>query len=198
MARYIHPEFGGFCLTTPFRRDIRVVAVSVLLGSIVGAVGAAIAGLNTSRSPASPSAATAFAISEAGINAAEGSSPRADDVAQKSTTKAGAATGGGLTPGLAAETGPGPKAECPAAPGNEQGCSFFKPRRVRARALTDAPDMARIAVGRITAPSAAIATQNPAENPPEAKPVGKIRFGCGERRPLIRPRNFRAPRARKN
>ena len=49
---------------------------------------------------------------------------------------------------------------------------FQTPARA-ARALTDAPDMARIAVGRITAPSAAIATQNPAENPPEAKPVEK-------------------------
>ena len=36
MARYIHPEFGGFCLTTRFRRDIRLVAVSVLLGTMVG------------------------------------------------------------------------------------------------------------------------------------------------------------------
>ena len=166
LARYIHPEFGGFCLTTRFRRDIRVVAVSVLLGTMVGGVGAAMVGLNTSRSPATASAATALATSEAGVNAAEGSSPRVDDVAQKSTTKAGAATGGGLTSTVAAETSPGPKAGCPAAPGTEQGCSFFKPRRVRARALTDAPDMARIAVGRITAPSAAIATQNPAENPP--------------------------------
>ena len=115
MARYIHPEFGGFCLTTRFRRDIRVVAVSVLLGTIVGGVGAAIVGLNTSRSPASASAATALAISEAGMSAAEGSSARVEDVAQNSTNKAGAATGGGLTSALAAETSPGPKAACPGA-----------------------------------------------------------------------------------
>ena len=158
MARYIHPEFGGFCLTTRFRRDIRLVAVSVLLGTMVGGVGAAIVGLNTSRSPASASAATAFAISEEGISAAEGSSPRVNDVAQKQT-KAGAPTGGGLTSTLAAETSGGPKAVCPGAtPAQEQGCSFFKPRRVRVRALTDAPDMARIAVGRITVPSTTIAT----------------------------------------
>jgi hypothetical protein len=170
LARYIHPEFGGFCLTTRLRRDIRVVAFSVLLGTIVGGVGAAIVGLNTSRSPTSPSAATALAISEAGISAAEGSSPRVDDVAQNGTIKAGAATGGGLTSGLVAE--PAPKAACPrATPGNEQACSFFKPRRVRVRALTDAPDMARIAVGRVTAPSAAIATQNSAAKPPGAKPI---------------------------
>src|SRR3954471_10186935 len=36
LARYIHPEFGGFCLTTRFRRDIRVIAVSVLIGTTVG------------------------------------------------------------------------------------------------------------------------------------------------------------------
>ena len=114
MARYIHPEFGGFCLTARLRRDIRVVAFSVLLGTIVGGVGAAIVGLNTSRSPASPSAATAVAISEAGISAAEGSSPRVDDVAQNGTTKADAATGGGLTSGLVAE--PAPKAACPRRP----------------------------------------------------------------------------------
>jgi hypothetical protein len=171
LARYIHPEFGGFCLTSPIRRDIRIVAVSVLLGTMVGGVGAAIVGLNTSRSPASASAATALVISEAGISAAEGSSPRVNDVAQNSTTKAGAPTGGGLTSALAAETSPGAKAVCPGAtPENEQGCSFFKPRRVRARALTDAPDMARIAVGRVT-PSTAIATQNYAAKLPEAKPM---------------------------
>jgi hypothetical protein len=175
LARYIHPEFGGFCLTTRFRRDIRVVAVSVLLGTIVGGVGAAIVGLNTSRTPASASTATALTTSEAGINAAEDSSPRANDVAQNSTTKAAAPTGGGLTSALAAETGPGPKAACPSAtPGNEPGCSFVKPRRVRARALTDAPEMARIAVGRVTPPSAAIATQNAAAKLPEAKPTEEI------------------------
>jgi hypothetical protein len=172
LARYIHPEFGGFCLTSPFRRDIRIVAVSVLLGTMVGGVGAAIVGLNTSRSPASASAATALVLSEAGISAAEGSSPRVNDVAQNSTTKAGAPTGGGLTSALAAETSPGPKAVCPGAtPENEQGCSFFKPRRVRARALTDAPDMARIAVGRVTPPPNAIATQNSAAKLPEAQPM---------------------------
>ena len=159
MARYIHPEFGGFCLTAHLRRDIRIVAFSVLLGTIVGGVGAAIVGLNTSRSPASPSAATALAISGGGMSAAEGSSSRVNDVAQNSTTKAGAPTGGGLTSALAAETSPGPKAACPGATAkNEQGCSFFKPRRVRARALTDAPEMARVAVGRVTPPSTAIAT----------------------------------------
>ena len=35
LARYIHPEFV-LCLTTRFRRDIRLVAVSVLLGTMVG------------------------------------------------------------------------------------------------------------------------------------------------------------------
>ena len=74
-------------LTLPAR--MRIVAVSVLLGTMVGGVGAAIVGLNTSRSPASASAATALVISEAGISAAEGSSPRVNDVAN-STTKAGA------------------------------------------------------------------------------------------------------------
>ena len=173
MARYIHPEFGGFCLTTRFRRDIRLVAVSVLLGTMVGGICAAIVGLNTSRNPASASAATAFPKSEEGISAAEGSSPRVNDVAQK--TKAGAPTGGGLTSTLAAETSGGPKAVCPGAtPAQEQGCSFFKPRRVRVRALTDAPDMARIAVGRIAVPSTTIATQNSAAKLSEAKPMEEI------------------------
>jgi hypothetical protein len=172
LARYIHPEFGGFCLSTHFRRDMRVVAVSVLLGTMVGGVGAAIVGLNTNHSPVSASAATALAPSEAGISAAEGSSPRVNDVAQSSTTTIGAPTCGGLTSALAAETGPSPKAVCPGATlENEQECSFFKPRRVRARSLTDAPDMARIAVGRVTPPSTAIVTQTSAAKLPEAKPM---------------------------
>ena len=166
----IYPSrVGGFCLTTRLRRDVRVVAFSVVLGTMVGGVGAAIVGLNTARSPADNSAATALAISEAGISAAEDSSPRVADVAQNRTTKAGAATGGGPTSGSVPE--PAPKAACPGATaGNEQGCSFFKTRRVRVRALTHAPDIARIAVGRVTAPSTAIATQNSAAKLPEAKP----------------------------
>ena len=167
MARYIHPEFGGFCLTARLRRDIRVVAVSVLLGTMVGGVGAAIVGLS-SRSTASASAATALAISEAAIKAAEGSSSQgnASDIAN-----AGSATGGGLaTAALAAEASPAPKAKCPGVtPGNEQGCSFFKLRRVRLRALTDAPEMGRVAVGRPAAPSVA-PPQNSAQNSP-AKPA---------------------------
>jgi hypothetical protein len=167
LARYIHPEFGGFCLTTRFRRDIRVVAVSVLLGMTVGAVGAAILGLNTSHTGAG--AATAVAILEAGTSAAEESTPRVDRVGQNGTTKAGSASGGGLASGLAAEA---IKAACPGAtPGDEQGCSFFKPRRVRVRALTNAPDMARIAVGRPTAPSAAIATETSAAKLSASKPM---------------------------
>ena len=174
MARYIHPEFGGFCLTTRFRRDIRLVAVSVLLGTMAGGIGAAIVGLNTSRTPATTSAHTALAISEAGISAAEGFSPRVNDIAQNSTTKAGAPTGGDPTPTFAAEISPGPKAACPGAtPENEQGCSFFKPQRVRARTLTEVPDLGRIAVGRVT-PSTTIATQNSAAKLPEAKPMEEI------------------------
>ena len=94
---------------------------------------------------------------------------------QRKKTKAGAPTGGGLTSTLAAETSGGPKAVCPGAtPAQEQGCSFFKPRRVRVRALTDAPDMARIAVGRIAVPSTTIATQNSAAKLSEAKPMEEI------------------------
>jgi hypothetical protein len=177
LARYIHPEFGGFCLTTRFRRDVRVVAVSVLLGTTVGAVGAAIVGLNASRSPASAGAATALAISEAGQRAAGGSrAPVAEgsrapvENVQNGTTKAVSASGGGSAPGVAAEANPGPKAACPGAtPGTEQGCSFFQPRRVRVRALTDAPEMARIALGRVTAPSVAI--ENSAAKLPISKPT---------------------------
>jgi hypothetical protein len=208
LARYIHPEFGGFCLTTRFRRDIRLVAVSVLLGTMVGGICAAIVGLNTSRNPASASAATAFAKSEEGISAAEGSSPRVNDAAQK--TKAGAPTGGGLTSTLAAETSGGPKAVCPGAtPAQEQGCSFFKPRRVRVRALTDAPDMARIAVGRIAVPSTTIATQNSAAKLSEAKPMEEISASVAARadpladqalseRPSVKKLKKTARRGRRN
>ena len=92
LARYIHPEFGGFCLTTRFRRDIRVIAVSVLIGTTVGAVGASIVALNTSPSPASAGAATALAKSEAGLRAAEGSHARVEDAQN------GSASGGGSAP----------------------------------------------------------------------------------------------------
>jgi hypothetical protein len=168
LARYIHPEFGGFCLTTRFRRDIRVVAVSVLLGTTVGAVGAAIVGLNTSSSPAS-GAATALAISETGMRVPEGSRTRVED-AQNGTTKADSTSGGGRASGLAAEASPRQDPTCAGAtPGTEKGCPFFKPRRVRVRALTNAPDMARIAVGRPTAPSVAI--ENSAQNSAAKLPV---------------------------
>jgi hypothetical protein len=168
LARYIHPEFGGFCLTARLRCDIRVVAVSVLLGTMVGGVGAAIVGMS-SRSPAGSSAATAVAVSEAAIKAAESSSSQGD---ASDTAKAGSVSGGGLASASAAEVSPAPKAKCPSSgvtSGNEQGCSFFKTRRVRVRALNDAPEMARIAVGRPAAPSVA-PPQNSAQNSP-AKPA---------------------------
>jgi hypothetical protein len=169
LARYIHPEFGGFCLTARLRCDIRVVAVSVLLGTMVGGVGAAIVGLS-SRSPAGTSAATAAAVSEAAIKAAESSSSQGD---ASDTTKAGSASGGDLASAPAAEASPAPKAKCPGVtPGNEPGCSFFKPRRVRVRALNDAPEMARIAVGRPAAPSVA-PPQNSAQNWPAKTAVAE-------------------------
>ena len=165
LARYIHPEFGGFCLTARLRRDIRVVAVSILLGTMVGGVGAAIVGLS-SRSQAGTSAATAAAVSEAAIKAAESSSSQGD---ASDTTKAGSASGGDLASAPAAEASPAPEAKCPGVThGNEPGCSFFKTRRVRVRALNDAPEMARVAVGRSAAPSVA-PPQNSAQNSP-AKP----------------------------
>ena len=209
MARYIHPEFGGFCLTTRFRRDIRLVAVSVLLGTMAGGIGAAIVGLNTSRSPATTSAHTALAISGAGISAAEGFSPRVNGIAQNSTTKAGAPTGGDPTPTFAAEISPGPKAACPGAtPEDEQGCSFFKPQRVRARTLTEVPDLGRIAVGRVT-PSTTIATQNSAAKLPEAKPMEEISASVAARadlqadqalseRPTVKKTQKTSRRARRN
>jgi hypothetical protein len=198
LARYIHPEFGGFCLTARLRRDIRVVAVSVLLGTMVGGVGAAIVGLS-SRSTASASAATALAISEAAIKAAEGSSSQGD---ASDTTKAGSAGGGGLATASAAEVSPAPKAKClGVSPGNEQGCSFFKPRRVRVRALTDAPEMARVAVGRLTAPSVA-PPQNSDQTSP-AKPAvsetieEKPRSAIAHAQPSAKPRRPAATKVQK-
>jgi hypothetical protein len=186
LARYIHPEFGGFCLTARLRRDIRVVAVSILLGTMIGGVGAAIVGLS-SRSTASASAATALAISGAAIKAAEGSSSQGG---ASDTAKAGSADGGGLATASAAEASPAPKAKCLGV--NEQGCSFFKPRRVRVRALTDAPEMARVAVGRPAAPSVA-PPQNSDQNSP-AKPAvsetieEKPRSAVAHARPSAKPR----------
>jgi hypothetical protein len=206
LARYIHPEFGGFCLTTRFRRDIRVIAVSVLIGTTVGAVGASIVALNTSPSPASAGAATALAKSEAGLRAAEGSHARVED-AQNGINKAGSAGGGGSAPRLAAEASPHPKAACRGAPGTEQGCSFFQPRRVRVRALTDAPEMARVAVGRVTAPSVAI--ENSAANLPVSKPTEENSASVAARaepptdqalsgRPVAKKLQKTARRARRN
>jgi hypothetical protein len=198
LARYIHPEFGGFCLTARLRRDIRVVAVSVVLGTMIGGVGAAIVGLS-SRSPAGTSAATALAMSEAAIKAAEGSSSQGD---ASDTTKAGSAGGGGLATASAAEVNPAPKAKClGVSPGNEQGCSFFKPRRVRVRALTDAPEMARVAVGRLTAPSVA-PPQNSDQNSP-AKPAvsetieEKPRSAIAHAQPSAKPRRPAATKVQK-
>ena len=196
LARYIHPEFGGFCLTKRFRRDIRVIAVSVLIGTTVGAVGASILALDTSPSPASAGAATA-----------EGSRARVED-AQNGTNKVGSASGGGSASSLAAEASPHPKAACRGAtPGTEQGCSFFQPRRVRVRALTDAPEMARIAVGRVTAPSVAI--ENSAAKLPVSKPTEENSASVAARaepptdqalsgRPVAKKLQKTARRARRN
>ena len=167
LAQYIDPEFGGFCLTARFDAtsawlSSRFCSERWLAGYVRQSWGL------TSRSPDSTSAGMALAISEAEIRAAESSSSLVD---ANGTTKAGSASGDGLASSLTAEASPGPKPGCQGAtPGNEQGCSFFKPRRVRVRALTDAPEMGRIAVGRPAAPSVATAPQNS----PAKLPVSEI------------------------
>jgi hypothetical protein len=160
LSPYLHPEFGGFCPGSRLRRDLRIVAFSVLVGATAGAVG--IIGLRAAYSPTilssdvpdgdrtKGSVATAAAESNGKVN---------ETIRTDGTTRSDL---GNLASREAGEKKP-PKGACPdARSGGDEVCSFFKPRRVHVRALNDGPDTARIALGR---------TVTPPESAPETAPA---------------------------
>jgi hypothetical protein len=161
LSPYLHPEFGWFCPGSRLRRDLRIVAFSVLVGATAGAVG--IIGLRAAYSPTilssdvadrdrtKASVATAATESNGQVSEAikTGESTRSDP--------------GNLASNEGVEKKP-PKGACPdIGSGGDEACWFFKPRRVRVRALNDAPDTARIALGRTATP--------PTESAPETTPA---------------------------
>ncbi len=148
LSPYLHPEFGGFCPGSRLRRDLRIVAFSVLFGVTTGAVG--VIGLRASHSPATP-------VDVISSDARVGDTTQEGRLAEGSNGQAsGAIQNDGRTGILSSRDGGDTKqsnSACPSA--NSRGdCSFFKQRSVRVRAINDGPDTARIALGRTAAPPA--------------------------------------------
>jgi hypothetical protein len=133
LAPHLHPEFGGFCATSRLRRDIRLVAFSILFGVTAGAVG--VIGLRAGNGPTPPSA-----VEVTSSNEPHGNTP----TERRSGGRAsGAIQTEGTTgaPSAVAETMPSNGA-CLTDAKVGGGCTFFKRHRVRVRALNDGPDLA--------------------------------------------------------
>jgi hypothetical protein len=120
----IHPEFGLLCPRPRFRREVRIAAISLLLGGLAGAVCvAAVTGVQHHDTPASGSSASspAPALLEAGAAA-----PRdANDAAGASSSLASTTAG-----------------DAPAAP------PAPKTRVIRMRGPGETPTIARLPLGR--------------------------------------------------
>jgi hypothetical protein len=164
LGGYVHPEFGGFCPTPRLRRELRVALLSILFGAIGGAAG--VIALSADHN-ATSSTETRVTDVDAPI------SPVTRDVTSAhnqdaSRPQANLATHDGRTkndkiddfPAAPADPHVGsPPCQAGASGGNE-ACLAIKPRRVRVRALTDGPAMARIALGRTTAATTAMSPQD--------------------------------------
>lgn len=171
MAPYLHPEFGGFCPTSRLRRELRIVALSVLFGATAGAVG--VIGLNAGHSPLS-----AVRLVSSAVPTGEAARASVSSSAEGSNSQIQNRVSTQIRPIDLAPSEAG--AETKALPGacldgtaSGKPCSFFKPHRVRVRALNDGPDTARIAVGRIAVPPAE-STLDPApaaQSSPSPKPL---------------------------
>jgi hypothetical protein len=182
-VHHVHPEFGYFCPTPRFRRDVRVAIVSVALGAIVGA------GVVTLRATHEREAASALAMtpvvqpitdgarsSDNGSSAIEAAGKAAAvrvDRLRSDLAKADAAKSETAKPatvkseakldgeGREAETGKGDpvKAACEGDTWAylDGTCVASKPRRVTVRTATDRPAVAAAPLGRSVAASGAAA-----------------------------------------
>jgi hypothetical protein len=165
LGGYVHPEFGGFCPTPRLRRELRVALFSILLGAIGGAAGviALSAGHNPTSTKAHVTAADAPirpVTMEATSTPGHGSSlPQADLATHDGSTKKEKIDGVSAAPAPAASHVGNPTCQASASGGNED-CLAIKPRRVRVRAVTDGPAMARIALGRTTAQTPSMSPQD--------------------------------------
>ena len=163
VAGYVHPEFGGFCPTPRLRRELRVALFSILFGAMGGAAGviALSVGHNATSSTETHVIAADAPIRPATMEATsipgQGSRvPQADLATQDGRTKKEKIDGLSAAP---ADLHVGNHTCQADTSGGNEACLAIKPRRVRVRAVTDGPAMARIALGRTSAPTAAMSAQ---------------------------------------
>jgi hypothetical protein len=157
--QYAHPEFGFFCPTPRLRRELRIAFVSILFGAIGGAAGVVALsaghrdadsrtiasmvtantaiGLPSSNRDATSPGTQSYSGLEGGLKTSH--SVKADDEATKGDTAAAD------DKTIAAKT-----AACQDyASGYMSGpCLADRPRRLRVRAGTDGPEVARLPLGR--------------------------------------------------
>jgi hypothetical protein len=161
LGGYVHPEFGGFCPTPRLRRDFRVALFSILFGAIGGAVG--VIALSAGHNPAS-SPQTHVTAADPPIKTEAASAPGQDSNRPQADL---ANEDGGAKKAKIHDLSPAPadsnvgNQTCQAGTsGGNEACVAIKPRRVRVRALTDGPAMARIALGRTTAETTAMSPED--------------------------------------
>jgi hypothetical protein len=147
--RLMHPEFGLLCPRPRFRREVRIAAISLLLGGLAGAVCvSAVMGVQHRDTPASGSSASSRP--SALLESAPAASRDANDAAVASRSVASTTKG---------------ETAAPAAP----PASFQAPktRVIRLRGPGETPTIARLPLGR-TAPVLHSPPSAEAPIPPQA------------------------------
>jgi hypothetical protein len=147
--QYAHPEFGFFCPTPRLRRELRIAFVSILFGAIGGAVGVLALGAGH-RNADSPTVASV--VSANTVIAVPPSNGEATSAAAQSYN---GLEGGPKTSYSLKAANEATKGDTASTDDRTSAAKSFadRPRRLRVRAGTDGPEVARLPLGRTAATS---------------------------------------------
>jgi hypothetical protein len=155
-AHYLHPEFGYLCPTSRLRRELRVAAVSALVGALVG-VGLMIK-TDYQHTPGGD-APTALAMTASALSGVD--APRAVPMQATDAPSAGTTAPATDARAMRAAKDATPPLAC------RDGSCALKQHRVRVRTATEMPAIAPPA----TPVGAPVEAGPPAPDPPAAAPA---------------------------
>jgi len=168
-AQYLHPEFGYLGSAPRWRRDLKVVAVSILFGAIAGAGGLAVLIADHDSKTDRPSTSARVEASAAQPASDPGPTAQPTQPASRAslptTETTPSPTDGANTASLDTDgKSNAAKPDASGAAGSKAACEDStwayldgkcvaqdKPRKLRQRAANDAPAIGRAPVGRSTA-----------------------------------------------
>ena len=147
--QYAHPEFGFFCPTPRLRRELRIAFVSILFGAIGGAIGVLALGAGD-RNADSPTVASVVTA-----NTAIAVPPSNGEATSAAAQSYNGLEGGRKPSHSLKAANEATKGDTASADDRTSAAKSFadRPRRLRVRAGTDGPEVARLPLGRTAATS---------------------------------------------